>query len=47
MNDISELATAAIQLHELFREFTRAGFTEDQALRLTAYLNRPEAPGAR
>lgn len=30
-----ELAQAAIQIHELFVSFISAGFTEEQALRLT------------
>jgi hypothetical protein len=31
---LTELAKAAAQLHELFRAYVEAGFTEEQALRI-------------
>jgi hypothetical protein len=45
---ITQLAEAAASLHELFREYVKAGFTEQQALFLTgkvltaAAQQRPE-----
>lgn len=33
----SPLGDSAVQLHEMFLELQRAGFTEDQALRYLAY----------
>lgn len=40
---LSELDSTATQMHEVFCSFTKAGFTEDQALKLCAILlNTPE-----
>lgn len=36
--ELSQLALAAISLHEIFTSYLSAGFTEDQALRLLAYI---------
>jgi hypothetical protein len=35
---ITELAAAAAQMHELFRSYVEAGFTENQALYLLGQL---------
>lgn len=35
----SPLRVAAVQLHELFTTLVDSGFSEDQALRLTAYIS--------
>jgi hypothetical protein len=34
MDDLTPLAEGAAQLHELFVEYVRAGFTEAQAMQL-------------
>lgn len=42
--ELTELAEAAVALHEFFTSLVSAGFTEDQALRYMAYMNqRPES----
>lgn len=38
---ISELAAAAVQMHELFAEYVKAGFTRAEALTLISELIRP------
>lgn len=38
MDEITELRAAAQQLHELYTEYVRAGFTEQQALYLVGRL---------
>ena len=35
---LSELDATAVQMHEVFCSFNKAGFTEDQALKLCAIL---------
>ena len=35
---LSDLEATAAQMHEVFCSFLGAGFTEDQALKLCAYL---------
>ena len=42
--DVSELAQAAIAMHEMFTELKANGFTEAQALRLTAYMAMGHPP---
>jgi len=40
----TELAQGFITVHEVFKNYMAAGFTEDQALRLIAYMGqRPTA----
>ncbi len=38
------LAEAAVQLHELFREYVKAGFSEQQALYLVARILAASVP---
>lgn len=42
----STLAEAAVQIHEMYLSYLRAGFTEGQALYLTAcaFTGGPKAP---
>jgi hypothetical protein len=42
LDGFSALATSAIAMHELFLGFMAAGFTEDQALKITTGLIRPD-----
>ncbi len=42
LEGFSALATSAIAMHELFLGFMAAGFTEDQALKITTGLIRPD-----
>lgn len=39
---ITALAAAAAQMHELFRAYIDAGFTEAQAMQLLCTLIRPQ-----
>jgi hypothetical protein len=41
---ITELAAAAVQLHELFRAYVDAGFTEPQAMQLCVALLQGRKP---
>jgi hypothetical protein len=37
-NDISPLREAALQMHEMYRELVRAGFTRRQAVTIVAHI---------
>jgi hypothetical protein len=37
-NDISPLREAALQMHEMYSELTRAGFTRRQAVTIVAHI---------
>lgn len=44
VNPITALAAAAAQLHELYKSYVAAGFTEEQALRLVIAALQTAAP---
>jgi hypothetical protein len=37
-NDISPLREAALQMHEMYRELTRAGFSKRQAVSIVSHI---------
>jgi len=42
---ITQLAAAAIQLHELYRSYVTAGFTEEQAMQIILAIVTPRPNG--
>ena len=38
MEGLTPFSQSAAQVHEVFKTYTEAGFTEDQALKLIAYV---------
>lgn len=36
--DMSPLSEAAVQLHEMYEEFKKAGFSEEESMKLTSQI---------